>query len=119
MIAYCNYIPDAIWVREVENGVRRVTLRKNFIEKDTANMDGSTEKQYQYDETDICIPDRDNIEDYVNANLDALFTQGIQQTVDNQISDTNKQKAKLLVDSGQISVDLDSLQSQVLTILGV
>jgi len=73
MISYCNYIPDVNWVREAENGIRHVTLRRNIVEQDVKNIDGTTEKRYQFEETDIYIPDRDNLVDYVNANFNQLF----------------------------------------------
>ncbi len=73
MIAYCSYSPDPIWVRETVNSTVRVTLRRNIVEKDVSNPDGTTEKQYQFEEIDIQIPDRDNLTDYVSANFDQLF----------------------------------------------
>ena len=117
MIAYCNYIPDAIWVREAVNGVRRITLRKNFIEKDTTNMDGSTEKQYQFDETDVCITDRDNLQDFVNNNFDNLFLSGLQQVANNAASETKIQATQQMVVTGKLVDDLQLLGQQITNIM--
>lgn len=78
MKSQSNLIQDKIWVREIENGIRHITLRNNFQEKTVQHME-ETKKIYEYDETNIYIIDRENIEDYVNVNFDVLFEQGLLQ----------------------------------------
>lgn len=73
MKSQSSIIQPSIWLREVENGIRHVTLRKNFIEKQTQEGDSI----YEFDETNIYIPDRENAEEYVNNNFDVLFEQGL------------------------------------------
>ena len=92
MIAYCNFIPDAVWVREAENGLSHITLRRNFVEVEKiSNMDGTTgtEKQYQFEERDICIPDRPNLADYVSANFDQLFMSNLSEYKQDKIQQLN------------------------------
>lgn len=72
MKSQCNYIPDKIWIREGIDGLRHITLRRNFVEI-TAN----DETQYEYEETNIYIVDRYNIEEYVINNFDELFSNGL------------------------------------------
>jgi hypothetical protein len=76
MTSNCSFIPDTIWIREVENGIRHITLRQNFVESTAINM-GVSETQYTFEETNVFIPDRDNIEDFITNNFDDLFNQGI------------------------------------------
>lgn len=117
MIAYCNYIPDAIWVRDEENGVRRITLRKDFLEKDNTNPDGTTEKQYQFEETDVLIPDRDNLLDYVNANFNELFAQGLQQVVNTLALNTKIQTTQQMVNTGALVDNLQSIGQQITNLM--
>ena len=76
MTGYCSFIPDTIWIREVENGLRHVTLRRDATEETIIRQEGE-ETQYKFEETDIFIPDRDNIEDFVTSNFGNLFDQGL------------------------------------------
>ena len=76
MTSNCSFIPDTIWVREVENGIRHITLRQNFTESTVVNM-GVSEISYTFNETNVFISDRDNIEDFITNNFDNLFSQGI------------------------------------------
>lgn len=77
MISHCNFIPEEIWIRELENGIRHITLRRNFIEK-TVNNNNIEETQYKFEEIDIYIADRDNIEKYVNDNFDLFFDKDLE-----------------------------------------
>jgi len=76
MKGYCNFIPDTIWVRGTENGLRHITLRRDFTEETIIRQEGE-ETQYKFEETDVFIPDRDNIEDFVTNNFGNLFDQGL------------------------------------------
>lgn len=78
MKSQCNYIPEKIWVREVENEIRHITLRDNFEEK-TIVRDGENEVNYEFDEVNVYIVNRDNIESYVSDNFELLFEQGTLQ----------------------------------------
>ena len=98
MKSQSNIIQPTIWVRELKNGIRHITLRKNFnqitiqnnnsINNDTNDI--TTETQYEYDETDIYISDRDNIEDYINANFDILFNKSLDNFKDNRIKELSE-----------------------------
>lgn len=76
MKAQSNLMQDNIWIREVENGIRHITLRRNFEKKEVKHMEES-EIIYEWDETDIYIVDRENILEYVTNNYNVLFEQGL------------------------------------------
>lgn len=76
MKSQSNIMQDKIWVRGVENGIRHITLRRNFIEKIVNHIE-IQEKIYEYEETNIYIINRENIEDYVESNFNVLFEQGL------------------------------------------
>lgn len=76
MKSQSNYIPDVVWVREETNGIRHITLRRNFTE--IADEDNT---MYEYDEVEIYLVDRENIEEYVGNNFDTLFVAGLSNEV--------------------------------------
>ncbi len=117
MKSQSNTIQSPIWIRELENGTRHLTLRKNFTEKVITNLESEEETQYEFDETDVYITDRENIEDYINDNFDTLFDQGITQveviaTENKRISETNK-----LVQSGQLYDSIQLIGQQITNIM--
>lgn len=77
MKGQCSFIPKSVWIREIDNGMRHVTLRRSFTQNNKADTEGNTFDNYDYEETNIYIVDRDNIEDYINSNFDILFEQGL------------------------------------------
>lgn len=117
MIAYCNFIPDAIWIRGLqENGDRHITLRRNFTEEITTR-EGKEEKQFMFEETDVFIPERDNIAEFINSNFGNLFKLGLQQTQTKTESDSKIQKTKQIINNGQVVDDLHTLGQQITAIM--
>ena len=112
MIGYCNFIPDAIWVRETENGTRRITLRRNFTEETIIHQEAD-ETQFRFDETDVFIPDRDNIQDFIANNFGNLFDLGIMQIDEKQTNDTKIQTAQQIVQTGTIVDDLQAMGQKI------
>ena len=116
MIAYCNFIPDAAWVRETSNGLRHITLRRNFTEETVIRQEG-TETQFRFEETDVFIPDRENLNEFVAENFGNLFDLGIQQTSENGEKETKIQRAKQIVQDGTVVDDLQLLGQQITDIM--
>ena len=112
MISYCNFIPESIWVRGVDNGIRHITLRRNFSEEIAIHGD-LEEKQYMFEETDVYIPDRENLLEFINSNFGNLFDLGLQQTEENKIKREKIQKTKQIIESGQIIDDVQILGQQI------
>ena len=112
MTGYCNFIPDAIWVREVENGMRRITLRRNVTEEIVLHQ-GVEETHFRFEETDVLIPDRDNIQDFIANNFGNLFGLGIMQIDKKQTNDTKIQTAQQIVQTGTIVDDLQAIGQKI------
>ena len=117
MIAYSSIKPAPIWIREVENGVRHVTLRRNFTQSTITNTDGIAETQFQFEETDLFIQDRDNIESYINTNFDTLFTQGAQQAIGKQALNAKIQQTQQIIKDGSIVDTFQQIGQQITNIL--
>ena len=116
MIVHCSYIPDAVWIREVENGTRRITLRRNFTEEIMIREDGE-EKQFRFEETDVFTPDRDNIIEFIDENFGNLFDLGLQQTNDNATKDAKVMQAKQMVQDGSVVDNLQLLGQQITNVM--
>lgn len=116
MISQCSFSPDAIWVREVENGIRHITLRKN-ITQETITHEDTQEIIYQFEETELFIPDRENLTDFINENFGNLFDLGLQQTTDNATKDAKIMQAKQMIQDGSVVDNLQLLGQQITNIM--
>jgi hypothetical protein len=116
MIAQCNFIPKSVWIREVKNGIRHITLRRNFAEETVFGECGERDI-YTFETTDVYIPDRDNIEQFITENFGNLFDLGLQQTEEKNTKDKKVQKAKEVIESGQIIEDMQTLGQQITNIM--
>lgn len=118
MTAYSSIKVDSVWIREVENGMRHVTLRKDFEEIEVSkDEDGPVEKQYKFEETDIYIVDRDNVEDYINSNFDFLFSHGVQEISEKQSIEEKRQQAQQIIKDGSIVDSLQQMGQQITDII--
>jgi hypothetical protein len=117
MIAKCNFIPDAVYLREIsDSGVRRVTLRKNFTEEIHIN-DGVEETHYSYEEVDVLVQERDNMSAFINANFENLFELGITQMAENNLIEQNKLATSKLLQDGSLSTELQLLGQQITSVM--
>lgn len=116
MIAQCSYIPEAIWIREITNGIRHITLRRNFTEE-IETREGIDEKTYTFEETDVYIPDRENIEQFTNENFGNLFDLGLQQNDERAINDIKLQETERLIKTGQLVDDIQLIGQQLTDIM--
>lgn len=116
MRTQCNYVPDTIWVRDIENNLRRITIRKN-IEEDLIAHEDDNETMYSFDEVDVLIPDRYDIEQFANDNIDQLFELGIQQNAELNIYNKKLQETEHLIRTGQLVDDMKLIGQQLTNIL--
>ena len=116
MTSQCGFSPDVVWIREEANGIRHITLRRNIVQQ-TVTQDGIQETVYTFEETDVFIPDRDNIQDYVNANFDSLFTLGLQQVADNETQDAKYQQTVQMIQEGTLADTLQTMGQQITNIM--
>lgn len=110
MISHCSFIPDVVWVREVENGLRHITLRRNIAEETVIRQEGE-EKQFNFEETDVYIPDRDSLEKFITQNFGNLFDLGLQQVKETFENNERKQRTETLLEIGDIANDIAVLEA--------
>jgi hypothetical protein len=72
--------PSDYWIRKIELNNAIIRLRKNIIEK-TVENEGVQENIFEYDEVEVIIPNRRNLETYIVENFDALFLMGEKQII--------------------------------------
>ncbi|MCF8009522.1 MAG: hypothetical protein K9K32_07120 [Halanaerobiales bacterium] len=71
--------PDSYEIKTIENGMAIVLLRKNISEKTIENEDGSTDTLYEYDEVEVELIERNNLESYIENNFDMIFQAGVEE----------------------------------------
>lgn len=117
MTAYCSFKTDSVWIREVKNGLRHVTLRKDFEQIQVQRGDGEVETVFKFEETDLYIADRDNLQDYINSNFDMLFNQGLQQTAEKHSIEEKRQQAHQIIKDGSIIDSFQQIGQQITDII--
>jgi hypothetical protein len=116
MISQCNFIPETIWVRGIENGIRHITLRRNFTEE-TVIHEEIEEIMYIFEETDVFIPDRENINDFITQNFGNLFELGLQQMVEKSEKEVKVAKTKQIIQEGTLIDDVQLLGQQITNLM--
>lgn len=118
MIAKCNFIPDAVFIREIsDSGVRRVTLRRNFTEEIHVNENAENETHYTFEEVDVLVQERDNMASFVNANFGNLFELGLTQMAASNLQEQNRLATNKLLDDGSLSSELKILGQQITAVM--
>lgn len=72
--------PNDYWIRKIELNNAIIRLRRNIEEK-TIEHEGVQESIFEYDEVEITIPNRINLETYIVEHFDELFEMGEVQIV--------------------------------------
>lgn len=72
--------PNDYWIRKIELNNAIIRLRRNIEEK-TIEHEGVQESIFEYDEVEITIPNRINLETYIVEHFDELFEMGEDQIV--------------------------------------
>ena len=86
MKSQSNVQPETIWVRYIdENNNVVVRLRDNIIS--TIQEDESI--LYQYDEIEIEVPNRDNLIEYLNNNINVYFNKYLEDLKTDKINELN------------------------------
>ena len=65
--------PNQYWIRKTDDKQHYIKLRKNIEELTRVEEDETTSIYYQYDELEITVPKRSDIEEYLANNFEALF----------------------------------------------
>lgn len=76
MLVQGSVYPEKYKIRTVEDGIAYIRLRRNITEKEVEH-DGQTSIIYEYEETEVQLVYRPNLEEYIEQYFDALFEQGI------------------------------------------
>lgn len=82
--------PNKFYIRKRELGEVFIKLRKNIEEVEEEIDSGEVETIYNYDEVEVKIVDRGNLEEYINNNFEPLFKLGIRNKSKKEISDAEK-----------------------------
>jgi hypothetical protein len=79
MIVQGSVVPTPIWIRYIDkNNDAIVKLTRNVIVKPILDsITNETINFYEYEETDLKISNRNNIEQYIQNNFDLLFEKGL------------------------------------------
>jgi len=98
MKARSTVMPDAIWIRGFENGIRTINLTKNVSQEKEVNNDGSEQVFFEYDEITVKIQERDNLTQFITENFENLFLLGKQQKAETLIRQASKECNKKILD---------------------
>jgi mevalonate kinase len=115
MIVQGSISPLQLWIRYIdENNNTVVRLVRNVIEKDvTDEIIKDTQKVYEYEEIEMSIPNRNNLEQYIIDNFDLLFEKGLSDyELKKQLEEKEKQ-IKDLIDNHKLLEVNQQLQSNI------
>lgn len=94
--------PESIQIKNYDNGMAKVLLRRNIIEENITNEDGSTDTIYQYEEVEVELANRNNLVQYIKDNFDVVFQAGLdnenqaeEETLEEQVARLEKEVEKL------------------------
>ena len=92
MLVQGSASPQNIWTRYIdENNNVVIRLTKNVVIKNvTDEITKDTRQEYEYDEIEISVPNRDNLEQYIETNFDLFFEKDLELTKQNKIKELDK-----------------------------
>ena len=92
MIVQGSASPQNIWTRYIdENNNAVIRLTKNIVIKDIIDeITQDTRQEYEYEEIEISVPNRDNLEQYITDNFDLFFQRDLEQVKQNKIKELDK-----------------------------
>ena len=82
MIVEGSVVPAKVKIKKVERGMANVILRRNIEEKELVNEEGDNDIVYQYEEVEVELVNRINLEEYIEDNFDVLFEAGLDKEND-------------------------------------
>ena len=100
-----SVIPEQCWIRKQTDKEVFVKLRKNVEEKTREDEQGIS-TYYEYDEIEVVVQKRQDVETYIQSNFDALF---LSADVEN-LSETISSMALIIE---MLMVDVDTLKGGV------
>ena len=92
MIVQGSASPQNIWTRYIDkNNNAVIRLTKNIVIKDIIDeITKDTRQEYEYEEIEISVPNRDNLEQYITDNFDLFFQRDLEQVKQNKIKELDK-----------------------------
>lgn len=84
MLVEGSVYPPKIQIVNYKKGDAIVKLRRNITEKEIENEDGSTDIIYEYEETEIILVNRNNLEGYIEDNFDMIFEAGLESETEHE-----------------------------------
>lgn len=106
MKAESNIKQNNVWIKEVKDNTATIVLRSNFVESQLE--EGET--RFTYDEVEIQLGDRDNLDEYVNQHFEALFEMGMQREFEETLPTT---KDHLFMTVMGIMAEIDFLSERI------
>jgi hypothetical protein len=105
MIVQGSVSPQKIWIRYIdENNNAIIRLTRNIVEKDIDNGFGETFHIFEYEEIEINIQNRDNLEQYITANFDLLFEKGLSDYKNQKDLKEKQQQINNLIDNNNFGL---------------
>lgn len=101
MLVEGSVYPPKIQIVNYKKGNAIVKLRRNITEKEIENEDGSTDIIYEYEETEIILVNRNNLEGYIEDNFDIIFEAGLknenedEETIEERIEELEQKLEEL------------------------
>lgn len=104
MIVQGSANPLPIWIRYIdEDNNTIVKLTRNVIEKSITNeITNDTKQEYEYEEIDVSILNRDNLQEYIETNFDAIFEKGLSDYEFKKQLEEKERQIKDLIDNHKL-----------------
>jgi hypothetical protein len=75
------------------------------------------ETHYSFEETDVLVPERDGMREFVDRNLGNLFELGIAQTQQNDLAEENRLATDKYIRDGSLPAELKMLGQQITALM--
>lgn len=92
MLVQGSVSPQNICTRYIdENNNAVIRLTKNVVIKNVIDeITKDTRQEYEYDEIEINIPNRDNLQEYIETNFELFFEKDLEECKKNKIKELDK-----------------------------
>ena len=79
MLVEGSVVPAKVKIKKVKRGMANVVLRRSIEEKELEGEGGENDIVYQYEEVEVELANRVNLEDYIEENFDMIFEAGLEK----------------------------------------
>lgn len=94
--------PSKFYIRKVNLGVAYVRLRKNVVE----DLDEEDNTIFDYDEVEVGISDRSNLNQFIEDNFEVLFEMGLQEENKPKPLSIDEKINKLEVENAEMEMEI-------------